>query len=148
MDTLKAITPTLAIGGQPTEADLEALKDRGFVGVVNLRNEGEPDQPMGPAAEAQLAEKLGLEYLHYGVSNQPISPEGVAAVSDFLTRLEGEKVLVHCRGGGRAIVLLLLHEARKNGWKADEVVEKGRAMGLEVKGGLQMMVEQYLHTNS
>ncbi len=148
METMKAIKPELAIAGQPTEADLRALKDQGFVGVVNLRNEGEPDQPIGPSAEAKLAEAIGLEYLHYGVSNQPLSPEGVKAVSDFLTRHEGEKVLVHCRSGGRASALVLLHEARKNGWTAEEAVEKGRAMGLDVKGGLQMLVEHYLSTNS
>lgn len=148
METLKHITKTLAIAGQPTETDLEQLKSDGYTAVVNLRNEGEPDQPMGPSAEAKAAQGLGLDYLHLAVSNQPLSPEGVHAVSDFLTKHDGEKVLVHCRSGGRAAALVLLHEARKNGWKPDEAISKGQAMGLEVKGGLQMLVEQYLHTHS
>ena len=147
MDTLRTISPTIAIAGQPTEADLQTLKDRGFTAVINLRNEGEPDQPMGPAAEAVVAQRLGLDYIHFGVSNHPISPEGLAEVSAFLNRHADELVLVHCRSGGRASAILLLHEARKHGWSAIEAVEKGRAMGLDVKGGLQMLVEQYLISN-
>lgn len=147
MDTLKSITPTVAIAGQPTEADLQGLKDRGYAGVANLRNEGEPDQPLGPAAEAEVARRLGLDYVHYGVSNQPLSREGVAAVCDFLDRHEGEPVLVHCRSAGRAAALVLLHQAKKRGWKANEAIANGRAMGLDVKGGLQMLVEQYLNAN-
>jgi uncharacterized protein (TIGR01244 family) len=144
MDTLKTITPTIAIGGQPTEADLKALKGQGYVGVVNLRNDGEPEQPIDTKAEAALAGGLGLDYLHYGVGGAPLADPGVASVRDFLDRHEGEKVLVHCRSGGRAAALVLLYEACKRGWTPAEAVEKGRAMGLEVKGGLQMMVEQYL----
>ena len=144
MDSLKSITPTIAVSGQPTEADLKDLKAQGYVGVVNLRNEGEPDQPIGPAAEADVAKSAGLAYLHYGVGGAPFDPKGIDAVNGFLDRHKGEKVLVHCRSGGRASAVVLLHEAKAHGWTASEAIEKGRAMGLEVKGGLQVMVEHYL----
>ena len=148
MDTLKTITPTIAIAGQPTEADLEALKRQGYVAVVNLRNEGEPEQPIGPAAEAVVAQGMGLDYLHYGVGGAPFDPAGIATVNGFLDRHEGQKVLVHCRSGGRASAVVLLHEAKARGWTAAEAIEKGRALGLDVKGGLQVMVEQYLAAHS
>lgn len=147
MDTLRPITPTLAVAGQPTEAELKALKAGGYAGVVNLRNEGEPDQPISPAEEAEVARGLGLDYLHYGVTNQPFTPEGVGAVCEFLDRHEGQPVLVHCRSGGRASALVLLHQAKRRGWAADEAIAKGRALGLDVKGGLQTLVEQYLNAN-
>ncbi len=144
MDSLKIITPTIAVAGQPTEADLKDLKEQGYVGVINLRNEGEPEQPLGPAAEADAARNAGLAYLHYAVGGAPFDPKGVDAVNGFLDRHQGEKVLVHCRSGGRASAIVLLHEAKAQGWAASEAIEKGRAMGLEVKGGLQVMVEHYL----
>lgn len=147
MDAIRPISPTIAIAGQPTEDDLKALKAKGFVGVVNLRNEGEPEQPIGPSAESGVAKGIGLDYLHYGVGGAPLNSEGVNSVLDFLDRHKEEKVLVHCRSGGRAAALVLLYEAKKNGWTANEAIEKGRAMGLDVKGGLQMMVEQYLSAN-
>jgi len=144
MDTLKTISPTIAIAGQPTEGDLASLKAQGYAGVVNLRNEGEPEQPIGPAAEADAARAAGLDYLHYGVGGAPFDPKGVDAVKSFLNRHEGEKVLVHCRSGGRAAAVVLLHQAEAHGWTTADAIANGRAMGLEVKGGLQAMVEQYL----
>ena len=147
MDAIKTITPTIAVAGQPTEDDLKALKAKGFVAVVNLRNDGEPEQPIGPAAEAGVANAIGLDYLHYGVGGAPLTTEGVNSVLDFLDSHRDEKVLVHCRSGGRAAALVLLHAARTNGWTAAEAIEKGRGLGLDVKGGLQIMVEQYLSAN-
>ena len=74
-------------------------------------------------------------------------PVIILTARDFLDSHRDEKVLVHCRSGGRAAALVLLHAARTNGWTAAEAIEKGRGLGLDVKGGLQIMVEQYLSAN-
>ena len=76
-----------------------------------------------------------------------MSETGVAAVCDFIEQhAQGaSKVLVHCRRGPRAAALVLLQQARANKWNAAEVVAKGKAMGLEVDGGLKMLVESYLN---
>ena len=88
-----------------------------------------------------------MDYLHYGVGAAPLSAAGVNAVSDFIDQhAQGSnKVLVHCRKGGRAVALLLLQQARANNWSADEVFAKGKAIGLEVDGGLKTLVETYLN---
>jgi uncharacterized protein (TIGR01244 family) len=141
----RQITPEIAIADQPTAADLETLKQEGYLGVVNLRHPGEPDQPLEPAAEGQKVRELGMNYLHQGVGGQPLSEEAVAAVGTFLDEHAGSKVLVHCRKGGRAAALVLLHLARSEGWSAAEAVTRGRQLGLEVEGGLRAVVEQYLN---
>lgn len=139
------ITPEIAVGDQPTAADLEQLKQEGYLGVVNLRHGGEPEQPLDPAAEGERVRDLGMDYLHQGVGGQPLSAELVGAVSTFLDEHAGTKVLVHCRKGGRAAALVLLHLARSEGWPAAEALERGRRMGLAVEGGLRAIVEQYLN---
>jgi uncharacterized protein (TIGR01244 family) len=146
MNVKRAVTATITIGDQPTEDDLKELKQEGYVGVVNLRNDGEPEQPMSTAEEGKKARALGMAYLHYGVGAAPLSQPGVAAVCDFLDQhAQGSnKVLLHCRRGGRAIALLLLQQARAQKWSAGEVFAKGKAMGLEVDGGLKTLVENYL----
>ena len=146
MNVKRAITATITVGDQPTEEDLDQLKREGYAGVVNLRNEGEPEQPMSPAQEGEKVRALGMEYLHSGVGAAPLSDQGVTSVCDFVDRhAQGsQKVLVHCRKGGRALALLLLQQARANGWGADEAIARGKAMGLEVDGGLRTMVETYL----
>lgn len=144
MNVKRAITPHITIGDQPTEDDLKALKAEGYAGVVNLRNDGEPEQPLSTAAEGEQVRALGLDYLHYGVGSAPLSESGVQSVVDFLGQHGSEKVLVHCRKGGRAAALVLLDQAQRQGWTADEAVAKGKAMGLEVEGGLRTLVENYL----
>jgi uncharacterized protein (TIGR01244 family) len=146
MNYERPVTATITIGDQPTEADLERLKQEGYVGVVNLRNDGEPDQPLSSTEEGNKVRALGMKYLHYGVGASPLSDAGVHAVCDFVDEhAQGTgKVLVHCRRGPRAIALLLLQQARANQWSADEVFTKGKALGLEVDGGLKMLVEGYL----
>lgn len=150
MNVKRPFTATITIGDQPTEADLKQLKQEGYSGVVNLRNDGEPEQPLSTAQEGALARELGMEYLHYGVGSAPLAPAGVNAVADFIERhAQGpNKVLVHCRRGGRAVALLLLQQARANNWSADEAIAKGKAMGLEVDGGLKTLVESYLKTTA
>jgi uncharacterized protein (TIGR01244 family) len=146
MNVKRPFTRAITIGDQPTEADLEQLKQEGYTGVVNLRNDGEPEQPLSTSAEAEVVRKLGMDYLHYGVGAAPLSEPGVNAVCDFVDQHTAgpSKVLVHCRKGGRAVALVLLQQARANKWTADEAVEKGKAMGLAVDGGLKTMVENYL----
>src|SRR5262245_2709596 len=128
MNYMRAITTQIAIGDQPTEADLAELKKQGFSGVVNLRNDGEPEQPMSTSQEGEKARALSLDYLHYGVGAGPLSAKGVHGVCDFIDQhVQGsQRVLVHCRRGPRAAALVLLHQARANHWKAAEAFAKGK----------------------
>jgi uncharacterized protein (TIGR01244 family) len=145
MNVKRPITAAITVGDQPTESDLKALKGEGYVGVVNLRNDGEPEQPIGTIAEGDLVRGQGMDYVHYGVSSAPLTEQGVTSVCDFLDEHTGSgKVLVHCRKGGRASALVLLYEARRQGWSRDEAIAKGKAMGLDVEGGLRTLVEDYL----
>lgn len=148
MNVKKSITPAITIGDQPTEDDLKALKAEGYVGVINLCNDGEPEQPLGTAAEGGMARALGLDYLHYGVGAAPMTEEGVSSVCSFLDEHAGGKTLVHCRKGGRAAALVLLYKAKAEGWSADEALAGGNALGLGVDGGLRTLVETYLREHN
>ncbi len=144
MNYQRAITPTIVIADQPTETDLAALKGEGYVGVVNLRNDGEPEQPIGTAAEGEKVRAAGLDYVHMGVGAAPMSVSGVESVCKFLDDHADGKVLVHCRKGGRAAAIVLIHQAQKHGWSPAEAAAKGAAIGLQVDGNLRVMVENYL----
>ena len=146
MNVKRPVTPSITIGDQPTETDLSQLKEEGYTGVVNLRNDGEPEQPMSTAEEGDKVRALGMDYLHYGVGSTPLTVQGVSAVCDFIDKhSQGpEKVLVHCRRGPRAIALLLLQQARAQKWTNADVFAKGKAMGLEIDGGLKMLVDHFL----
>ena len=59
MNYERPVTATITVGDQPTEADLERLKQEGYVGVINLRNDGEPDQPFSTTEEGNKVRALG-----------------------------------------------------------------------------------------
>ena len=99
MNNVRPITPTITVADQPTETDLKDLKGQGFTGVVNLRHDGEPEQPLSPAAEGQKLRSLGLDYLHVGIGGAPLPERGVRDVCAFLDQHKDQKVLVHCRKG-------------------------------------------------
>jgi len=140
----RTITPTIVIADQPTEADLAGLKTAGFVGVVNLRTDGEPEQPISTTAEADKVRSLGLDYIHMGVGSRPLLEQDVDAVCQFIDTHQEGKVLVHCRKGGRAAAVVLLQQALAHGWSGSEAMSKGKDLGLEVDGNLRVMVETYL----
>lgn len=144
MNNLRSFSPKIALGDQPTEADLETLKREGYSGVVNLRQDGEPEQPLSTTAEGDRVRSLGMDYLHVGVGGMPLGESGVSAVCDFLDRHEDEKVLVHCRKGGRAAALVVLHRALAENWPPGDVAAKAHAIGQPLEGGLLKLVEQYL----
>lgn len=148
MNNARAVTPKITVADQPTDADLAALKGQGYVGVVNLRNDGEPEQPLSTTAEGEQVRAQGLDYLHYGVGSAPLTEQGVNSVCDFLDTHASGKVLVHCRKGGRAVALVLLHQAKANHWTPDEAIDKGRSIGLMVDGGLKTLVENYLREHA
>jgi uncharacterized protein (TIGR01244 family) len=143
----KPVTPAITIGDQPSEEDLMALAAEGYRGVINLRNDRELEQPLGTMAEGELVRSLGLDYLHYSVGSWPLSNGGVTAVFEFLDHHAAGKTLVHCRRGGRAQALVLLHQARTRGWRPDEVFTRGAAMGLALDVALKSLVEAYLNGN-
>ncbi len=119
----RAITPQITIGDQPSEADLARLKAEGYTGVMNLRNDGEPEQPLDTAAEGDKVRALGMTYHHLGIGAAPLTKSGVEAACDFISGQE--KVMVHCRKGGRAAALVLIQQAQAQGWTPGEAGGQG-----------------------
>ncbi|HEY0793714.1 MAG TPA: protein tyrosine phosphatase family protein [Chthoniobacterales bacterium] len=91
----------ITVGAQPTAEDIRRLKREGFASVVNLRTEGEEDQPLSPEAEGRAVESAGLAYLHLPVSAETMTPERVDQYRAQLPKLPGP-VFVHCYKGKRA----------------------------------------------
>lgn len=144
MNFKRDVGQKVTIADQPTEDDLQGLKKEGYAAVVNVRNDGEPDQPMGTAAEGRQVQALGMDYLHAGIGGAPFTEEKVSSINAFLDRHAQEKVLVHCRKGSRAAAMVLVQRALAEQWSPEEAIARGQAQGLDVEGNLRTMVEDYL----
>lgn len=88
--------------GQPTEADLRRLRDEGFRSVVDLRTEGEGDQPLLPGRERAAAETLGLRYTHVPVpADRPPDEAMLDRFRREVCQLPAP-AFVHCASGKRS----------------------------------------------
>ncbi|MGQ0622652.1 MAG: beta-lactamase hydrolase domain-containing protein [Panacagrimonas sp.] len=119
--------PDLLTGGQPTQADFEALAAAGLKHVINLR----PITEDAGFDEAALAAKLGLTYTNIPVAGPAdIGDDNARKLDAALASTKGEPALVHCASSNRVAALLALRAAHIQGKSTDEALAFGRAAGL------------------
>ena len=106
----KALTPSLSVSPQLSEADVAQAARDGFRAIIDNRPDGEePGQPS--AAEMQaLAASHGMSFAHVPTVSGKISDGDVAGMADALMRLDGP-VLAYCRTGTRSTTLWALTQA-------------------------------------
>jgi uncharacterized protein (TIGR01244 family) len=123
------INERLSVGTEhPDAGDLEELARAGFRSVVNLRTGGEADQPLAPAEEGRVVERLGMAYLHYPVAGDDLD---AAVVDAFRADLEGlpRPLFAHCASGKRSGAFLMMHVASETGMTGNETLDRAKAMG-------------------
>ena len=144
MKDLKKINNQITVGGQPTAEDIAQLKHDGFRTIVNLRTEGEEDQPMSPDEERKAVEKAGMKYVHLPVSSATMGPETVDKFRAQLPNLKGP-VLVHCASGKRSGAFAILQLADQEGLSGEDALARARTLGFDWKSpGLEGFVKGYL----
>ncbi|HEX9997859.1 MAG TPA: sulfur transferase domain-containing protein [Abditibacterium sp.] len=127
MQNEQQISEKITIGGRPDTAQLEDLKSRGFRTVVNLMTPDEPNY----AGEELAVENLGLSYYAIPISPPLLDDIAVAQFTSAIVSSDGP-VAVHCKGGGRAGVLTLLHLAIENGWTLEHTLDEAEKMGAKI----------------
>lgn len=143
----------ILIAGQPSELDLEQLRQQGVTSVFNLRTSTEMDDRKQVAYdEAALAEALALDYVQepVGGTEHPFRPEVLQAFKAQLDRTDG-KVLLHCATGGRAGVLYAAYAVKYLGQDPDEAMRSLEPLGgwplpLERLTGIALKVERRADT--
>ena len=125
MDDRK-IMDDISIGGQPDAADLPRLAQRGYRTVVNLRGAHEEGVLED---EKRLAEEAGLNYAEIPVTPETLDDLAVQRFQGAVTGTDGPPAYVHCRGGGRAGLLTLMHLALAHSWSLQQAYEEGERHG-------------------
>lgn len=134
--------------GQPTREELGRLAQAGFKTVVNLRMAGEPNQPLSPKAEGDVARQAGLNYLHIPVASTDPRPEQVDQFRAQLAELPGP-VLVHCASGKRSGAFAILQLAIREGLSGEEALARAWTLGFDWKSPeLEGFVRHYLDERS
>lgn len=124
------ITPTFAVAPQIATADLESLRNSGFVKVINNRPDGEADDQVPAADMAREADRIGLAYTHLPATKFDLfCDETVEAMSAALAAADGP-VLAHCQSGMRSAIVWAAAEARRR--PVDTVLGELSAAGFDL----------------
>ncbi|NKB98573.1 MAG: hypothetical protein GKR90_08800 [Pseudomonadales bacterium] len=131
-DFFAQVAPNFFVSGQPNEAALAAMKEKGVARVINLRTHQEMDNRMVvPFDEAVTIAGLGLEYVHIplGGPDTPYSEESLAAFADAVATSEGP-VLLHCTVAWRASHMWAAYLVAHQGYSVADAVQVGKNMNM------------------
>ena len=110
MESLKHLTPFIAVASQLQPGDMGILAAAGFRSVINNRPDGEGEGQPSSAEMAAAAKASGLDYHYLPVTSGQISDGDVSAFSALLGQIRGP-LLAFCRTGTRSTSLWALSEA-------------------------------------
>ena len=105
------VDDTLTVSFQIQPEDVAAIRDAGFVAIINNRPDGDvADQPAGEEI-ARAAAEAGLAYAALPVSGREgITPDTIRGFQEVL-EAAGGPVFAFCRTGTRSINLWALSQA-------------------------------------
>ena len=116
------------ISGQPSLDALKWLQSQGGTRVINLSSESEnEDFTYSSFNESAVVAELGMEYHAIPVSGRSgYTPENLTRMGELVG--EGEKVLIHCSGAGRATSFFMGYLVLFKGYTLDEAVDVGQEL--------------------
>ena len=113
-------------GGQPSQAQLEQLKQAGISAVVSLRPSSELSWD-----ERKVVESLGMTFHHIPVNGlADINLEKAKALHQLLQSNPQTPMFLHCASGNRvgALVAVIEHEIKQQ--PVEKAIAEGRRWGL------------------
>lgn len=118
--------PNVVTGGQPTAAQLEALKAAGGAIVLDIRDPMEAR----PFDEPGTVARLGMEYVNVAISPGATGDENMGTILQTLRSSGGRPVFFHCGSGNRVGGAMIAHLMLDHGVPEEEAVTRAMQMGL------------------
>jgi len=123
---LARLETTIACAGAITPESVPAIKEMGFVSIINLRLASESGADI--EREAAAAKTAGLRYFHVPFNGTP-NPEAAGQFLDAITSAGAEPAFVHCAGGNRAATMWLIKRIAVDHWDVDRATTEAMALG-------------------
>jgi 3-deoxy-manno-octulosonate cytidylyltransferase (CMP-KDO synthetase) len=126
----RRLGPTLTSSGQPSEAQLAAIRDLGVTHVVNLglhsHEKALPDEAASVAA-------LGMSYIHLPVDFAAPTEADFARFCEVMAALQGQTVHIHCIVNAR--VAAFVYRYRRDVLGEDEAAARAQMETVWRPGG-------------
>lgn len=135
------VDATIGCGGTTSPSAFPALKQMGFVSIVNLREASEAGADIEAARAAATA--AGLKYIHLPFNGA--KPE-TAPIDQFIAAVgakENQPVYIHCGSANRVGALWFVKRVLSDGWAADKAMAEAETIGLS-SAALKEYVQGYV----
>ena len=111
-----SLTDELGTSGQPTSAQLAAIKEAGYEVVINLATGTTPrDLPN----EADVVATQGMEYIHIPVVWDNPTEADLARFFEVMDATQDKKRFVHCIANMRVSAFMFLYRVLRQGMPLD-----------------------------
>lgn len=107
-----AVSDNLGTAGQPTDKQLDAVKEAGYEVVINLAT---GTTPRDLANEAELLQQRGLAYVHIPVIWDEPTADNLSQFFQAMDDNRDKKCFVHCIANMRVSAFVYLYRVLKQG---------------------------------
>jgi uncharacterized protein (TIGR01244 family) len=121
------LTARIGTGGQPNDAGMKQLAEKGYKSIINLRTSSEEADL---AAEEKQAMQLGLRYYLVPIDGREPSEAQALAFDALMSALKSDKVFVHCGSGNRVGSVMMIYLALEEGMPIDKAEQEAKKAGL------------------
>lgn len=132
----------LFLAGQPTQEDVDVMREAGVKHVISLRTAGEIDWDERAAVEAAGMKFHSIDFR----KPDELTDEVFDQVRNVLSSNANEKVLLHCGSANRVGAVWSVYRAINEGVAKDQAVEEAKRVGLKNEG-YEQRVNEYIDKN-
>ena len=111
------INERLGTAGQPTEAQLQLVREAGFEGVINLAL---PTSDNALGSEGSIVTGLGMFYVHIPVDFKRPTAQDFRAFCGVMEAMQDRRVFVHCAANMRVSAFVFLYRVLRQRVSASE----------------------------
>ncbi len=126
-----ALTDRYHVSPQIDPQDCAAIKEAGYVLVIDNRPDAEVPPSHQTEAMRLAAEAAGLRFAALPITHQTMTAENILAQAELVAAADGP-VLAYCASGTRCSVIWALGNAEALG--ADSVIEAAAKAGYNLEG--------------
>ena len=120
------VDATVACAGATPVTSLPAIKQAGFVSVINFRMPTEAGADIEESKAA--AARVGLKYIH--LPHQTPTADIAAAFLKAVADRSNQPVYIHCASANRVGAMWFITRVKLDGWDTDRAMKEAEAIGL------------------
>ena len=122
------VDATVGCGGRVTPAAMGALKNEGYVSVINLRQASEPEADIDAGRAA--AQAAGLKYIHLPFNAASPDPKVVDSFLAAVGDKSNQPMFIHCGSANRVGGMWMIKRVLRDGWEIPRAQTEAEAIGL------------------